>query len=320
MIKSAGIVVKENKKADFSSILLEVDMMVLNWILYVYVGFFTVYSLIYKTNSNPVLLILCCMLFFLSFRFRPMNGFAPWLRLFMVCCLHWTLQIQWCLPIYLLTMAKDTFMEENRAKAWALSLAYAIANLATTFFLLGPALSPLPGLIMLISSFHFLAAALLSRYILSVIKQTEILKHQQKIFSTQDALTGLYNYEECHKRLSEYIETNIPLLLILIDCTDLKSMNTAKGFQAGNLILKQVSELLKILFSDAYFISRYGGDEFAIVMPLKDQDQVIESIKQQLDYELPRLTGIQITYGLAVFTPQQGTSKDDLIVSAEDHL
>ncbi|MFD0697259.1 ATP-binding protein [Paenibacillus sp. GCM10027628] len=140
------------------------------------------------------------------------------------------------------------------------------------------------------------------------------------MLSKQDSLTGLYNYEECHHRLKQLIEEKQGLVLILIDCTDLKSMNTTRGFQAGNLILKQIAELLKILFSDALFISRYGGDEFAVVMPLaKDNQPSSISYKLQLDSELPKLTGIQITYGIAAY-PSEGLTKDDLILLAEHNL
>ncbi len=76
-----------------------------------------------------------------------------------------------------------------------------------------------------------------------------------------------------------------------------------RGFQAGNFILKQMADLLQILFKDSLFIARYGGDEFAVVMPLnKDHDLTPASFKQKLDSELPKLTGIQITYGIAILS------------------
>jgi nitrogen-specific signal transduction histidine kinase len=51
--------------------------------------------------------------------------------------------------------------------------------------------------------------------------------------STYDPLTGLYNYETYHKQLDYLIHSKFPFILIHIDCTDLKSMNSKQGFEEG---------------------------------------------------------------------------------------
>jgi diguanylate cyclase (GGDEF)-like protein len=304
---------------EFIGILLGVDIVVLNWILFAYASFIFLFSLMVEATFSPLLMSLCFVLYILSLKFPIHKGFDAWVRLFLICCLHWVSHSNGCLPLYLLTLVRDTYNEEQRVKAWSLSFAYATVYLLTSFSLSEAELSLRIWLQDIFNLIHFLFAILLSRTILTTVKQTEMLRNEQKIYSTHDALTGLYNYEECHRKLEELVIQNRPMTLIIIDCTDLKSMNTSKGFQAGNLILKQVSELLKILFSEALFISRYGGDEFAIVMPLEDRIRSIKSIRQHLDSELPKLTGIQITYGISMF-PQDGLTKDDLILNAEHNL
>jgi diguanylate cyclase (GGDEF)-like protein len=104
-----------------------------------------------------------------------------------------------------------------------------------------------------------------------------------------------------------------------MDCKDLKSLNSTNGFNGVNRILKQAAQLLRIMFPEALVISRYGGDEFAIVLETNDMEQAKSSISLLLASEFPKLTGIEINYGLA-FYPQDGITKDDLIFNAERTL
>jgi diguanylate cyclase (GGDEF)-like protein len=292
-------------------------MVVLSWVLYIYASYYLVSVFIQQSALSPVLMLICFILYILSLKLSTNGSIAPWLRLFLVCCMHTVGQLSSVLPIYVLTMIKDTHTVDDRDKAWWITGAYMAALTGMSLLQSGLNQPLIDWLHLAINNFHFLTSLWVTRYFLALVKQTEKLKIQQKIMSVQDTLTGLYNYEECHRRLETLIAHKVPVMLILIDCQDLKSMNTTKGFHAGNLILKQVSELLKILFSEALFISRYGGDEFAVITPLHNPDA--RAIKHILDSELPRLTSIQITYGMASYE-HSTMCKDDLILTAENNL
>lgn len=294
-------------------------MVAFNWILYTYAGVLTVCACIMHTAISPPLLILCCLLFILSLVMKPIGSSMPWIRLLLIICFHGVSQLNWSLPLYLLIMSKDMKADDSRTRAWLLSIVHGLAYLTVAYFVWLNQGTSVPWLYMIVSAVHFAAAGILSRTSRFNFNQNELFKKERVLLSKQDSLTGLYNYEESHRRLERLIEKKQSLALILIDCTDLKSMNTTRGFQAGNLILKQIAELLKILFSDALFIARYGGDEFAVVIPLKDHNPDSASYKLQLDSELPKLTGIQITYGIATY-PAEVQTKDDLILLAEHNL
>ncbi|SEB43253.1 ATP-binding protein [Paenibacillus sp. GP183] len=293
--------------------------MFLNFILYVYACLFTVSSIFMQETSMPFFLIFCLLLFILSIRLSILPAWAPWVRLLLICCFHVVSQSNWCQPLYLLAMVKDTYAEENRRKTMVLSLTYALFYMFTSFFVLKKEISTMIMFFQIMNLVNFLATAFLTRSIFSAVKQTELLKKEKKFLSTQDTLTGLYNYSEFHRKLEDFAAKDLPFLLVLIDCTDLKSLNNSRGFQAGNMILKQVAELLKILFKDTLIISRYGGDEFAMVLPVTDEDKSLTTARHLLENELPKLTGIQITYGIAAF-PMNGQTKDELILVAEHHL
>ncbi|MZQ81758.1 diguanylate cyclase [Paenibacillus sp. 5J-6] len=275
------------------------------------------YTTILHTSINTPLQILLVLLYMTSFRFQAKHAAMPWLRLLTIGLIHYIGHLNLLLPLYILTLFYDIYTEENRKKSWVLAASYALIFLSNVYLIKG--IYDLLWIYVVECLLHFTTVALLTKATYSTLKQADRLKKERYLFSQQDSLTGLYNYEESHRRLEQLIRQKQGLVLILIDCTDLKAMNTSRGFQAGNFILKQMAELLQILFKDALFIARYGGDEFAVVMPLVADQSANSSLKLKLDSELPKLTGIQITYGIASY-PLDGLTKDDLILLAENNL
>ncbi len=99
---------------------------------------------------------------------------------------------------------------------------------------------------------------------------TERKKAEEKIkyLSFHDRLTGLYNrayFEEEINRLET--ERQLPLSIILGDVNGLKLANDAFGHSVGDNLLKAVSECIKKSCRKEDIISRWGGDEFVILLP-----------------------------------------------------
>lgn len=291
--------------------------MVINWILFAYAFVYMIYVMILHTALNLPLQILILLLYIITLKIPSKHAALPWLRLLILGCMHYVGHLSYLLPLYILTLFYDIYTEENRKKSWVLAASYALIFICNIYFITG--FYDLLWIYLAESALHFTTVAVLTRATYSTLNQADRLKKERFLISQQDSLTGLYNYDESHRRLEQLIRQKQSLVLILIDCTDLKAMNSTRGFQAGNFILKQMAELLQILFKDALFIARYGGDEFAVVMPLVQEHSSTASLKLKLDSDLPKLTGIQITYGIASY-PLDGLTKDDLILMAEHNL
>lgn len=137
-------------------------------------------------------------------------------------------------------------------------------------------------------------------------------EEQLAYISYHDILTGLYNrafFEEALKKLDN--ESNLPLSIIMGDVDGLKVTNDTHGHQQGDKLLVQIAEILANSCRRNDIVTRWGGDEFVIILPdtnYQETLKVCERIRSAC-VEAPRtLNGISISLGCATKAyPEQST-------------
>lgn len=158
-----------------------------------------------------------------------------------------------------------------------------------------------------------------------------------KELSIIDGLTGLFLRGYFMERLSEEFELakghNIPLSFAMIDIDFFKKVNDTYGHPAGDEVLRSLSYILKHRLRETDIIGRYGGEEFAVLMPhtkIEDAFCVMENIREIISKErfFIKLHGGHITQSIH-FTVSIGlietkgkniSSIDDLISAADKNL
>lgn len=97
-----------------------------------------------------------------------------------------------------------------------------------------------------------------------------------------DPLTGAYNYGYFRNELESVIEERkgIPVSLIMIDINNFKSINDTLGHLAGDYLLKKVTTVLKDSVRGADTVARYGGDEFAVILPGATTEEALQVAKR----------------------------------------
>lgn len=90
--------------------------------------------------------------------------------------------------------------------------------------------------------------------------------------SSKDALTGLFNRRMFDLRLLEFWrdlrDGGKPLSLLVIDVDHFKQINDSKGHLCGDMVLQELAHVLRsVLHRPTDVITRYGGEEFAVLLP-----------------------------------------------------
>ena len=148
---------------------------------------------------------------------------------------------------------------------------------------------------------------------------------QEKVIT--DALTGLYNHRHFHERLEEEIARSSrhdsPFSLAILDLDFFKFYNDACGHLAGDEVLRQVAQAIKGAIRRSDIAFRYGGEEFALILPKTDIHQsyeVTERIRKVVESQM-RAKGWHLTLSAGVATwPDGVTTKEDLIQAADAAL
>lgn len=152
---------------------------------------------------------------------------------------------------------------------------------------------------------------------------TERKRREDQIhyLSFHDQLTGLYNrrfYEEERKRLD--VARSLPLSIIMCDVNGLKFANDALGHAMGDELLSKAADAIRKCCRAEDIAARIGGDEFVVLLPNTDADEVLRVTRRINDQMYTPKTGgmsVSMSIGCATKT-QESENIDDIYQEAED--
>jgi diguanylate cyclase (GGDEF)-like protein len=168
----------------------------------------------------------------------------------------------------------------------------------------------------------------------SLLKEIALLRERclkLEELSFVDALTGLFNFRYMQKALEIEMErtrrTRIPTGLIMADLDHFKKVNDFYGHECGNAALSLVGKVLKESVRIIDVPCRYGGEEFAIILPgasLREAVRIAERLSENIRYS-PVVFGkesvtLAASFGVAVFHSSDESTMDEFLRRADELL
>jgi diguanylate cyclase (GGDEF)-like protein len=161
----------------------------------------------------------------------------------------------------------------------------------------------------------------LLRLLRDKLKSEEELNLQNRVMKEmikQDALTGAYNHKAFHESMEMALKAceadNQIMHLVLIDIDNFKEVNDTYGHAVGDIVIRSVTRTLKRLLHKGDIISRYGGEEFAVIIMDRNTAAVmseLEAVRSEIEATIyPEMGSRRVTVSIGIHQYLLGEGKE----------
>jgi diguanylate cyclase (GGDEF)-like protein len=162
------------------------------------------------------------------------------------------------------------------------------------------------------------------------LERAERTEAELRFLADHDPLTGLLNRRRFRAELDQYVSFTARYggrgAVMVIDIDGLKEVNDRFGHQAGDTLIRRVSEILRERVRGTDLVARLSGDEFAVLMPQTDTTgalQLGEDLRSQVAEGLPLNSEVgdaSISVGVTMFGGQGGIGAESVLVAADQAM
>jgi diguanylate cyclase (GGDEF)-like protein len=162
------------------------------------------------------------------------------------------------------------------------------------------------------------------------LERAEKTEAELRFLADHDSLTGLVNRRRFRAELDQYVSFAARYggrgAVMVIDIDGLKEVNDRAGHQAGDTLIRRVSEVMRERVRGTDIVARLSGDEFAVLMPQTDTAgalQLGEDLRAQVAEGMPlnsEIDGATISVGIAMFGGQGEVGAESVLVAADQAM
>ncbi|MBD5459260.1 MAG: GGDEF domain-containing protein [Lachnospiraceae bacterium] len=164
-------------------------------------------------------------------------------------------------------------------------------------------------------------------FIMDMQAATNLLRNQNVALDNMasiDPLTGLYNRRSMQDFFDEVMETEENFCLIMCDIDNFKRVNDTYGHDFGDVVLKEISKIIRAQVNGHGHVCRWGGEEILIMtkVPLDHTCEIAENIRSNVEGHLFvwHETAIRCSMTLGVASHRIGNVVEDTITHADRRL
>ncbi|MEW6571835.1 MAG: sensor domain-containing diguanylate cyclase [Nitrospirota bacterium] len=172
------------------------------------------------------------------------------------------------------------------------------------------------------------ANALYNAYLYDRLEKEKIKLER---LAVTDFMTGIYNIRYFYNRLEEEFSRarrhNMPLSCVMFDIDYFKRINDKYGHRIGDIVLRELAQLIRGCMRRSDIFARYGGEEFITLLPQTPKEDAVikaEQIRKTIEeYQFMGLDEnekITVSVGIACLCGENVSCSDDLITFADHAL
>ncbi|WP_046180279.1 GGDEF domain-containing protein [Domibacillus tundrae] len=147
-----------------------------------------------------------------------------------------------------------------------------------------------------------------------------------KFLSERDFLTGVYNRRYMYERFPKLCAKYEMFSVLIIDINNFKMVNDTCGHECGDNALKGLVQVISRTVRKQDIVSRWGGDEFLIILPLTSREEAEKTVlrlenkvRKEIEKNHSELSYLSLSIGAADY-PSEGMTLDNLNKIADDKM
>ncbi len=189
-------------------------------------------------------------------------------------------------------------------------------------------------MVFFVSVLSIVGNLMIARDLRQIVRQNRRLEESEALLreqSVRDHVSGLFNRRYLEETLQRELERAkrgaTALAVIMIDIDHFKRLNDTFGHAAGDIVLRELGNLIGTNLRGIDMVCRYGGDEITVVMPDTDRDVALERAerirkeagKLRIDADGEVIPGPTLSLGVAVY-PRDGLTGPELLAAGDAAL